>query len=83
MEGTNSDDEFGIGLSGIFDDDDELAINILEQQESQNASSITSQEDKEVTVTTDASKIVSTVQTTETEKTTEEPKVTTPEKIGD
>ena len=82
MEDSTSDDECGIGLSGIFDDDGELATNISEQQENQDTSSITSQDDKEETVATDASKIESTLQTTESEKTTEAPAVTTPAKIG-
>ena len=82
MEDGNSDDDCGIGLSGIFDDDGELATNTSEQQENQGKSSITSQEDKEVAVTTDVSKIDSTLQATESEKTTEAPTVTTPAKIG-
>ena len=82
MEDSNSDDDYGIGLSGMLDDDGELTTNIFEEQENQGASSITSQEDKEVTVTTDASKIDSTLQATKAEETRETPKVTTPAKIG-
>ena len=82
MEDSNSDDDYGIGLSGMLDDDGELTTNIFEEQENQGASSITSQEEKEVISTTDENKIDSTLQATESENTTEAPKVTTSAKIG-
>ena len=82
MEGNNSDDECGIGLSGILDDDGELATNIFEQQESQDTSSTPAQEDNEVTVTTNASEVESTLHANQPNKATEEPKPTTSANIG-